>query len=88
MRANSEAQVKKEVMRWTGEWMRSKRKQCMFTPNQMANMSGLTRHYIYQMENGNLDPKRPTLRRLCEALGVKYSTYLKELAENLEKLGL
>ena len=66
-----------------GRAVRDLRKDRSISQETLAHLSGMDRTYVGGIERGERNPTYETLRRLCDALGVRSSELIAR-AENLE----
>lgn len=58
-----------------GKWLREKRKELGLTVSQLADRSGYSIGFIYNIENGNTPSPNPnTLKKLADSLGIDEPT--------------
>lgn len=55
------------------------------TQEQLADRAGLHRTYISLIERNERSPTLTTLVRLCEALGVDFAAFLRDLADEVDQ---
>ena len=63
-----------------GKYLIERRKQLNLTQNDLAEMSGVTKRTIYNIEEGTGNPSFKTLHQLSEILGLDITIAIKKLS--------
>ena len=59
----------------TGDIIKKKRKEKNLTQEQLANLVGVERTYITQIERGTKAPSLPLAKQIAEALGCSVAEF-------------
>jgi len=63
-----------------GQLIISRRKQLNLRQDDLAEMSGVTKRTIYNIEEGKCNPSFKTLYQLCDILGLEINIVVKKVS--------